>query len=204
MNRVTGGYEKRAAVGRRCGVAVVWVLAVCLGMEWARAVGGGGYALAADPVVTVRTMTWQELVPKDWDPMKNFRNRKLDTLREGSEGEMDMMREMREVWDNAPTRLELDGLKVKLPGYVVPLDATQGGKLSQFLLVPYLGACVHSPPPPANQIVHVTLKTPAVWRTMDTVWVSGSMVVKRQKSDMGMSGYAISADVVEPYKAPGK
>lgn len=148
--------------------------------------------------------TWADLVPKDWDPMKPMRERNLGNVKEGSEAEMDLMREMRDIWDNAPTRKELDGNKVRLPGYVVPLDSLAGGKTSQFLLVPYFGACVHSPPPPANQIVHVTLKSPAAWRTMDTVWVNGVLSTKRQKSDMGMSGYALSADKVEPYRAGDK
>ena len=66
-----------------------------------------------------------------------------------------MMRQMRELWDNAPTNPKMDGARVRLPGYVVPLEEVKG-ELKEFLLVPYFGACIHSPPPPANQIVHVT------------------------------------------------
>jgi hypothetical protein len=148
----------------------------------------------------VRTLTWEELVPKDWDPMALFRDKPTALIREGSAAERELMREMRDVWDKAPTRAELKGQRVRLPGYVVPLDMV-GDKLQEFLLVPYFGACVHSPPPPANQIVHITLKKPQALRTMDVVWVTGMMDLERQDTGMGVSGYNIQADGVEPYKA---
>lgn len=148
-----------------------------------------------------RTLTWEELVPKDWDPMALFRDKPTALIREGSSAERELMKEMREVWDKAPTREDLKGQRVRLPGYVVPLDLV-GDKLQDFLLVPYFGACIHTPPPPANQIVHVTLKKPQALRSMDVVWVTGPMGIERQDTGMGVSGYAITADVVEPYKAP--
>ncbi len=147
-----------------------------------------------------RTITWEELVPKDWDPMALFREKPTALIREGSAAERELMKEMRDVWDKAPTRDELKGQRVRLPGYVVPLDMV-GDKLQDFLLVPYFGACIHSPPPPANQIVHITLKRPQTLRRMDVVWVTGVMGIERQDTGMGVSAYAISADVVEPYKA---
>jgi hypothetical protein len=147
-----------------------------------------------------RTLTWEELVPKDWDPMALFRDKPTALIREGSSAEREMMKEMREVWDKAPTRDDLKGQRVRLPGYVVPLDMV-GDKLQDFLLVPYFGACIHSPPPPANQIVHITLRKPQALRTMDVVWVTGVMGIERQDTGMGVSAYAINADAVEPYKA---
>lgn len=148
----------------------------------------------------VRTITWEDLVPKGWDPMAPFRERNLLTIREGSAAEREMMRELREIWDRAPTREDLRGQRLRLPGYVVPLDLV-GDRLKEFLLVPYFGACIHSPPPPANQIVHVSLRKPEALRTMDVVWVSGTMSIERQDTAMGVSGYALAADAVEPYKA---
>ena len=53
---------------------------------------------------------------------------------------------------------KLDGHVIKLPGYVLPLDF-EGTLVRSFLLVPYVGACIHVPPPPPNQIVHVQLKS---------------------------------------------
>jgi hypothetical protein len=92
----------------------------------------------------------------------------------------------------------VDGQAVRLPGFVVPLDETPAG-LTSFLLVPYFGACIHTPPPPANQIVHVRSATPVKARTMDPVWVRGTLKIERQASSMGTSGYRLDAAGVEPY-----
>ena len=111
-----------------------------------------------------------------------------------------MLKKMRETWDNAPTNNAMDGKAVRIPGYVVPLEEGKGG-MTEFLLVPYFGACIHSPPPPANQIIHVLPKTPAPGlRSMDAVWVSGTMKLVRSDTSMGTSGYRMDAVLVEPYK----
>ncbi len=109
------------------------------------------------------------------------------------------MREMRELWDNAPTRGELNGANIRLPGYVVPLEQSRG-EVREFLLVPYFGACIHSPPPPANQIVHVVLSTPQPLRTMEAVWASGTLTTVRRDSPAGTSGYSLDGYEVVPYK----
>ena len=80
-------------------------------------------------------------------------------LSDGDPQAIEMMSQLREAWDNAPTVSALDGASGKLAGYLVPLDPVKG-ELKQFLLVPYFGACIHTPPPPANQIVHVLLAKP--------------------------------------------
>jgi hypothetical protein len=145
------------------------------------------------------TITWDTLVPADWDPNKLLLDQNPALIREGSARELELMEKMREVLDSAPTRLELDGKRVRLPGYVVPLDSLDG-TLREFLLVPYLGACIHSPPPPANQIVHVRLDVARPLRTMEAVWVSGTLRVRRSDSPMGVSGYALVGEEVEPYR----
>ena len=65
------------------------------------------------------------------------------------------------------------GQRVRLPGYVVPLDF-DGSKVTGFLLVPYMGACIHVPPPPPNQIVYVHTKEPIeVDEIFEAVWATG-------------------------------
>jgi len=99
---------------------------------------------------------------------------------------------------------ELVGTQVRIPGFVVPLEDSKAG-LKEFLLVPYFGACIHSPPPPANQIIHVLPRTPAKGvRSMDTVWVSGTLSTVRTDSYMGASGYRIEATEIAPYKEPAR
>ncbi len=151
-----------------------------------------------------KELQWDDLVPKGWDPYKEMRDKNVGSLIDGSPRALQRMREMRELWDNAPTNKALNGQAVKLPGYIVPLEgATEG--LREFLLVPYFGACIHSPPPPANQIVHVVAAKPVKgFAAMDTVWVSGELTMARQDSEMGVSGYKIDATAVDRYVSPAR
>ncbi|MCW5659138.1 MAG: DUF3299 domain-containing protein [Burkholderiaceae bacterium] len=151
-----------------------------------------------------REIRWDDLVPKDWDPFKEMRDKNVGALVDGSPQALQQMRALRELWDNAPTNAALDGQSVKLPGYLVPLEDGKDG-LKEFLLVPYFGACIHSPPPPANQIVHVVAAKPVKgFASMDTVWVSGVLKTARQDSSMGVSGYRLDASLVARYTAPAR
>ena len=163
---------------------------------------------AAKPSATggFTELRWDDLVPKGWDPMKGLKDKgfgNIGMLNDGDPKTQDMMRQLRETWDNAPTEPQLDNTRVKLPGYLVPLEESAAGH-TEFLLVPYFGACVHTPPPPANQIVLVVPAKPAAgYRSMDTVWVSGTLKATRSNSPMGSSGYRLEGALVEHYtKAP--
>ena len=151
----------------------------------------------------VRQLKWEEMVPAGWDPAARLRNRgDLSRIQDGDPKADALLREVREIWDAAPTRPELNGQKVRQPGYLVPLEG-QAGEWKEFLLVPYFGACIHSPPPPANQIVHVKAAIPAKGlRSMDTVWITGTLRTERRDTDMGVSGYTVDGAVVEKYVEP--
>ncbi|MBA3598857.1 MAG: DUF3299 domain-containing protein [Methylibium sp.] len=147
---------------------------------------------------------WDELVPKGWNPLEHFKDMDLGMLSDSSPRVLEAMRELRQIWDTAPTNSKMDGTRIKLPGYVVPLEQVKG-ELKEFLLVPYFGACIHSPPPPANQIIHVIADKPVKgFRTMDTVWVSGTLKTFRQDSAMGTSGYRMQAVVIDRYEPPAQ
>lgn len=102
----------------------------------------------------------------------------------------------------------VDGQVVRLPGYVLPLEFS-GKQVTEFLLVPWVGACIHTPPPPPNQIVHVVADKPFdVSGMYDAVWVTGRMAARAGKKSLQLVdgsadidiGYAIAAARVEPYK----
>jgi hypothetical protein len=151
-----------------------------------------------------RTITWEELVPKDWDPFKDFKDLNFQMLDDGDPRAIKLLERMRKVWDEAPVNEALAGQVVRLPGFIVPLEDSREG-LEEFLLVPYFGACIHSPPPPANQIIHVVPAKPARgFRSMDAVWVSGALALDRVDSHMGMAGYRIAASEVAPYREKGR
>ena len=155
---------------------------------------------APAPAGGPRTIAWEALVPPNWDPFKDFKDLNFQLLDDGDPRAVKMLKRMREVWDSAPANPAIEGQNVRIPGFVVPLEDSKDG-LKEFLLVPYFGACIHSPPPPANQIVHVLPRTPAKGlRSMDAVWVSGPITAVRTDSYMGMSGYRIEAVQVAPYE----
>ena len=150
------------------------------------------------------TITWDALVPANWDPFKEFKGQDLQLMNDADPRAASMLKRMREVWDNAPANTQMVGQSVRIPGFVVPLEDSKDG-LKEFLLVPYFGACVHSPPPPANQIIHVLPKSPAKGlRSMDAVWITGKLATVRTDSFMGAASYRIEADGVLPYQDKAK
>jgi len=96
---------------------------------------------------------------------------------------------------------DLNGAKIRLPGYVVPLDFNANSEYDEFLLVPYFGACLHTPPPPPNQIVFVK-SSPAtkVANINEPVWVEGVMKTGEFGSDLGNSAYELTLAKLEPYE----
>jgi uncharacterized protein len=149
-----------------------------------------------------KTITWEALVPANWDPFKEFRDTNLGALQDGDPRATEMLKRMREVWDKAPVNAELVGKAVRIPGFVVPLEDTKDG-IKEFLLVPYFGACVHSPPPPSNQIIHVLPKSAVKnLRSMDAVWISGTLSNQQTDSYMGASSWRLEAVSVAPYAEP--
>ncbi len=96
---------------------------------------------------------------------------------------------------------EMSNVDARIPGFVVPLKTTQDMEILEFFLVPYYGACIHVPPPPPNQIIHVKyhegFKLEALY---DPVWIEGTLVIERTENDLGTSSYSIVAKSVEPYE----
>ncbi|MBL8378376.1 MAG: DUF3299 domain-containing protein [Burkholderiales bacterium] len=147
-----------------------------------------------------REINWDMLIPPGWDPAAAFKGLDLANLKDGDPRAMEAMARVQEVWDQAPLNQEMHNLKVRIPGFVVPLER-RGTLIYEFLLVPYFGACIHTPPPPANQIIHVFPARPVTdVIAMDPVWVSGPIENKRSATTMGRAGYRMGADLVAPYK----
>ena len=94
----------------------------------------------------------------------------------------------------------LDGVKVRMPGYIVPLDFSAKSEHGEFLLVPYFGACLHTPPPPPNQIVFVKANPAARIPSIDEpVWLEGTLSTGKFTSDLGNSAYELDLSKLEPY-----
>jgi hypothetical protein len=140
---------------------------------------------------TVTEIAWDDLIP----PGVPY----SEIIGEG------MMDERNDIWqpvfDDNATKLNpvLDGAYIKMPGFIIPIDMTAQG-VSSFVLVPYTGACIHTPPPPPNQLVFVTAVTPwpsdSLW---DAVWVTGRMQHELQTTEVAETGYVLEAEFMETY-----
>lgn len=138
-----------------------------------------------------RQITWDDLIPPGVPYSEII-----------GPGEMD---EQNDTWlplfDENAAKLNdaLDGAYIRIPGYMLPWDMTAAG-ITSFILVPYVGACIHVPPPPANQLVFVTSKKP--WRSNELwqpVWVTGTMQHELQSTEVAEIGYMLTADQMEVY-----
>ena len=144
-------------------------------------------------------ITWDDLLNVEWyQQMKKDMASygRMAFLQDGSEEAEKLMASMRAKLDEAPISTKFINQKIRMPGFVVPLDAVRNGQ-REFLLVPYFGACIHTPPPPANQIVLVTpgpkLNLSKPLESMDVIWIEGELKEARTKTASGVSGYTLEA-----------
>ena len=179
--------------------APVWAADYRLGERLTQPEAKNGAVRAA----AVRQISWDDLVPRDWDPRKFLKDIDLGTLNDADPRAMQALEKLREAWNNAPANAEMNGARVRIPGFIVPLEH-KGDQIREFLLVPYFGACIHSPPPPSNQVIHVMPPQPLgkSFKTMDAVWVNGTLQADRSRTDMGDAAYRMKAERIEPYKRP--
>lgn len=144
-------------------------------------------ALAAAP----REITWDDLIPPGVPYAEII-----------GEGEIDYVNDTWDpIYDGNAVKVNetLDGAHIRMPGFMVPLVFSSDG-VTQFILVPYVGACIHVPPPPPNQLVFVTTEQP--WRLdslWDAVWVTGQMRTMIRTTELAEVGYYIRADKMETY-----
>lgn len=150
-----------------------------------------GFLAPRSAWAVVKEITWDDLIPPG-----------VPYAEIVGEGEMDQVNDTwLPVFDENATKLNdaLNGTLVRMPGYVIPMDMDADGATS-FILVPYVGACIHVPPPPANQLVFVTTQRP--WKVgdlWDAIWVTGTLRTLMQSTELAEIGYALSATLIEPY-----
>ncbi|WP_241903915.1 DUF3299 domain-containing protein [Vibrio splendidus] len=103
---------------------------------------------------------------------------------------------------------EVVGSKHRIPGYITPIEM-DGTKVTKFFLVPSAGACIHTPPPPANQLVLIDYPQGIeLVSLMTPVWVEGQLTGHQSKENVNYSDgaanvqsvYAMKADGIEQYQ----
>jgi len=168
---------------------------------------GAARAAPSDPPLELK---WDQLVPPapPKPPKAFFANRPVDIGKLGGpddgspsppplpEGRW-MSTPARPSAGPAPVVRELDGKRVHIGGYIVPLDF-DATRITEFLLVPFVGACIHVPPPPANQIIYVKAEQGIDVRgSFDPVWVTGQLSVAPMFTGLAETGYTLKAEKVE-------
>ena len=161
-----------------------------------------------------RTVEWLDLMPKkNLDALLNPPDY-VSQLEEGA-FEDEILTELRnlpkEIADPYQQALvstevikEMDGQRIRIPGFVVPLEFGENKKVTQFFLVPYFGACIHVPPPPPNQIIFVTSKKGlAIKELYDPLWISGIISTSRIENDVALAAYKMVMEFSEIYKEEG-
>ncbi|VVN36342.1 hypothetical protein PS645_05118 [Pseudomonas fluorescens] len=154
---------------------------------------------AAEP----KELTWSEMIPPDAMPETPNMTPLHDMSQMSDALAAEAAPAARQDMPNAPVVKTLDGQNIRLPGYIVPLEVSEEGRTTEFLLVPYFGACIHVPPPPSNQIVHVKSEVGVKLDELyQPYWIEGAMQVKPSSSELADAGYQMAADKIYAYELP--
>ena len=95
----------------------------------------------------------------------------------------------------------LNNKVVSVPGFMVPLE-DDADQVTEFLLVPFSGACIHVPPPPPNQMIYVKLtkNQKAKMTFTDPILVTGQLHVATVDSPYGDVSFSMDGNTVKPYQ----
>lgn len=137
----------------------------------------------------VLTLDWLDLVPEK--ERQQFNQNQLPILNhDGDAAQQSLIGAVRE---------ELNGSQVKIPGFVIPLEGDDKA-ITEFLLVPYFGACIHVPPPPPNQIIYVKFpKGAPIQQLWDVVYIVGTLKTQAISHDLAEVGYQLEGTTLEEY-----
>ena len=158
------------------------------------------------------TIDWVELIPED--DLEALRNRPdfLDTIVDGSEEDQIDSQIQSNVEGTPETAYQkalvssnvvatFDSKNIRLPGFIVPLEFDENFVVTEFFLVPYFGACLHSPPPPPNQIVFVKHSEGVKLESVEQpYWISGLLTTEGEVNDTAHAAYSMAASDVALYE----
>ena len=174
-------------LGRRAGLVLTLAVVLVAGLV---AVGARSMGRAPSAV----DLTWEQLLPE------SAKAGGVGGALSGivQHGQLQGLQSVKP--ENVALVTDWAGDRVRLPGYVVPLDF-DGSRVTGFLLVPYMGACIHVPPPPPNQIVYVRTKEPIeIDEIFEAVWATGTFEADLMSTELAQVGYRIIDATVEPHE----
>lgn len=96
---------------------------------------------------------------------------------------------------------EFDQQKIRVPGFVVPLEFNENSVVTTFFLVPFFGDCTHEPPPPPNQIIYSEYEPGQMMENLyDPVWITGTLHTSTLTNELATSAYSVIVDGIFPYE----
>lgn len=144
--------------------------------------------LALPAAATTREIDWLELLPPE----------DLKALLEMPEIDHSGEMLMPEVMSSTRTVAAMNGVRGKLPGYLVPIAFDDQQRVTEMFLVPYFGACIHVPPPPPNQLVFIRPENPIELRNLwDAYWVHGTLKAALTENAMAIAAYTMVLERLE-------
>ena len=149
-------------------------------------------------------LAWEDLIAPGYDAdsiMEKY-NPMIDELEHGSDEALTLYQKMEDEFNNAPANAKLADKKVSIPGFIAPLEQLNG-MITEFLLVPYFGACIHMPPPPSNQTLYIKVAPDYAIRNEDAyepIWVSGKLNVSDTSTELGSASYQIMDALISKYQ----
>jgi hypothetical protein len=163
-------------------------------------------AVAAGPAVAAPIdVTWADLIPKSaiiGDKVNVLQgtvqhSQVSNAAETAANQQTQSIEEILGISSGVAYRSDLDHAEVRISGFLLPL-AFNGTKVTQFLLVPFVGACIHVPPPPANQLVLVDVDgsgyaTSGLW---EPISVTGVLSVSGVSTELAQVGYSLKASAV--------
>lgn len=155
---------------------------------------------------------WTQLMPEDdLDALMNPPDY-LTEIADGSEEDSLAALKQDEQLDDQTKRYEkalssyrvmpeYNNKKIRIPGFVVPVEVDPSQKAISFFIVPYFGACLHMPPPPPNQIIYVDYEQGiTVDNLYDPFWFEGQLTIKKIEADIASSAYQMTVNKILPYE----
>lgn len=158
-----------------------------------------------------KTIEWIDLMPQDdLDALLNP-PAYLDEIEDGSEQDqlssqfqLNIPQAGDDRYQQALTSTRImpafDNQKIKIPGFIVPLEFGNNQMVTRFFFVPYFGACIHVPPPPPNQIIYgVFDKGVRVNHLHEPFWLTGVLKTTLTENDVATSAYTLTVAEISPY-----
>lgn len=144
-------------------------------------------------------INWSDLMPPNWDSVKKFSQFNFYKFKDGDPAAEVELKKMRAIFYKAPIEPKMNDRKISISGFMIPLNK-KDEPIKDFLLVAFVGTCIHEAPPAANQTIHVTVTEPLQGvKAMAPITIKGVINTAYIDTPMGGAGYRMENAQVDPH-----